>query len=524
MSTSSLVRAAALVVLTALAGCRTGDAPQADAGARLADAARKGEAPRDAIGRAGPVVLDLAGFRIAIDEARVLQFWRTGEPPPVEALRNAMLRRRVVAKALETRVVREEAARRGLAVPPERLAQALENFAAGRPLDAPLPEPAPDPGTIDARLAARYGTAPERARQVVVDLLYAGLLSDALLAETPDATLRRAWEDEETQARVDVVQVPRVPTTKEIDRAVRERAPAIAAFYEKNRERFQKPERALGRRVVVPVPSGADAAAREAARTKAEALRARVAGGEDLAKVASAETIEGERRRAGVVGPWTREQAPELFEMKQGELSPVRPHRLGFIFLRVESRIPATVRPLDDTTVQREVAAEILRDEDALPHARQVAERARELLRTDPTGSALDALVGSERLRRATTEPFPRAVGRVPGIGLAPELFEAVFKLTEAAPVTPVFTVRQDYVVARRVDFRAPDPAQWPQVRATFAQRWRERERPHVVDRWLNDRLRGEAMWIDGPRVDALTLDDLGVGAADAVKPTPPAP
>jgi hypothetical protein len=31
-------------------------------------------------------------------------------------------------------------------------------------------------------------------------------------------------------------------------------------------------------------------------------------------------------------------------------------------------------------------------------------------------------------------------------------------------------------------------------------------------------------MWIDGPRVDALTLDDLGVGAADAIKPAPPLP
>src|SRR5688500_1096393 len=89
--------------------------------------------PVDAIGRAGPVVMTRADFRTAVEEARVFQMWRTGESPPVEALRNAMLRRRVLSKALETRVVREEAARRGLAVPPEQLAQALEAFAAGKP-------------------------------------------------------------------------------------------------------------------------------------------------------------------------------------------------------------------------------------------------------------------------------------------------------------------------------------------------------------------------------------------------------
>jgi hypothetical protein len=507
-------RLAAFAAALALGGCHHDEAPTAvDAGRRDAAPASEPGIPADAVGRAGPVVLDLAGLRDAVEEARVLQFWRSGAAPDVNALQNPMLRQRLVEKALQTRVIRAEGARRGLAVPPERLHQALEDFAAGRPVDAPVPEPAPDPSTLDARLAARYGTTPDRARQVVVDLLQSGLLAEALLDETPEDRLRRAWEDEQTQLRVDLVLVPRVPTSGEIDRAVRERADAVKAFYEAHLDRFQKPERVVARRVVVPVPAGADAAAREAARKRAEALRARVAGGEDLKKVAATESVEAERRRGGLVGPWTRETAPELFGVAPGQLSSVVACRQGWTFFRIETHVPASTRPLDDPTVQGEIAAEILRTEDVLPHARDVAERVRALLRAAPGGADLDRLVHDERLTRQTTPPFNRAAQRVPGIGLSPELFEAVFRLTPAAPVTEVVTVRQNYVVARQVELHTPDPAAWPAAKAGFTAQWRTQQRPFVVDNWLAERLRGQPLWVDGKRLDALTLQDLGVKA-----------
>src|SRR5688500_7345867 len=98
-----------VALVLALAACRDpGPAPVP------AHAPAPATVAAEIIGRAGPVTMTVADLRTAVEEARVFQTWRTGEAPPVEALRNPMLRRRVLSKALETRVVRDEAAKRGL--------------------------------------------------------------------------------------------------------------------------------------------------------------------------------------------------------------------------------------------------------------------------------------------------------------------------------------------------------------------------------------------------------------------------
>ena len=147
------------------------------------------------------------------------------------------------------------------------------------------------------------------------------------------------------------------------------------------------------------------------------------------------------------------------------------------------------------------------RVQDALPTARATVEAVAALLAREPEGAALAERVRADRLRRKTTRRFSQAgPALVPEVGVAPELFNALFGLRAVGAVSPIFTVRQDYVVARLVERTAPDPATWPAERAAFVARWRAAERSRVVDAWLSTRLQGAPLWIDQPAVERLAI------------------
>lgn len=545
-----LVSLLVFVAVVAMGGCQAGESSGPvgveDGGehggvevgdARLRDA-RRPAAERDpgVLGRAGAVTLDVEGLRDAVDEARVLQQWRRGVAPPLGALGDVGLRRRLLIEALENRVVRAEVARRGLVVELERLDEMLRLAAVGHRVELPpTPEQVAEAQAlsaeqVDARLAARFGVMPERVRRVGLDVLEAALLTEALLDAVDEAGLQQAWVEANTRLVLDVVRVSRVPTPGEIDAAVSARAGEMAAFYDKNRALFEAPERAFVRRVWVPVADDASAVVRAAARVRAEGLRARVAGGADLdaviAEVAAGPAAgQGAGREAGRRPERrdgrltvTRAQLPGAFAGEIGALSAVEATVGGWHFYRVDRRAAATKRGLDDGRVQREIAASLLRADDALPAAKRIAGQAAALLRQDPDGPALAALIAESRSRRATTVPFsPFGSGGavVPGIGVAPELHAAVVALTPADPVTGVVVVRQDYVVARLVSRTAPDPATWPAARAAWVAQWRAAQRPQVVERWLDRQLADQPTWVDGERLRALPMAALGAGPGE---------
>jgi hypothetical protein len=244
-----------------------------------------------------------------------------------------------------------------------------------------------------------------------------------------------------------------------------------------------------------------------------EALRKRVAVGEAVAAVATEGSEGPNARRGGRLGGLSRKQLPAAFEVaEKGGITPIAEERKGWAFYVTEGRLPASSRSLEDTTVKREIAATLLREADELPHARKVAERARALLRQAPDGEALKALVKAERLRRRATKAFHHGGAQlVPSIGLAPKLFAAAFKLDAEHPVSAVFHVRQSYLVARLLERRDADVAQWPAARAEWVKAWKARTRSTTVQTWLSKRLEGQKMWVDMSRLRTLSLTDLGL-------------
>ncbi len=525
MQNPLFLRGLTLWVAVGFGGCRDprpapatppGSLPSAAAGSASTTAAtsappapgsQAGNRP-DALGRAGPVQLGLPGLQRAVAEVRVLGLWR-GKPAPEAALDDPLVRRRILTRALETQLIRQEVARRGLSASDAAVEAALVNALAGRGPRTPVEGPIPERDLLAGQVAARFDAPAEVVRRVAADLLESEALANALLDTTPEATLQAAWVRQETQRVVDLVQVGRVPTAREIDAAVRARGAAIDAWYAEHADRFNQPERVSLHRMFVRGRS-------PEARARLDALRARVLGGEAFEAVAQAGSEGPQARRGGRVGSLAVKRVPEVAGLAPGALSAIHEAPGGLAFVRLNQRLPAVVRPVTLPVVRREIAAELLRAEDALPSARAQAEAAAAALRADPSGPAVQAVVAQPGVTRRQTPPFSQARSQaIPGLGLAPDLFKALFE-AEVGDVVGPMTVRQHYVIARVVSAQVPDPSGWPAAKAAFSAQWRSTQRGTVVDRWISQTLTGQPMWVDSAALRALTRADLLGAVAQA--------
>ena len=114
------------------------------------------------------------------------------------------------------------------------------------------------------------------------------------------------------------------------------------------------PSRCSARHILLRVEPGASAEAVEARRKQAEAIRARLAGGEDFAELASSLSEDpGSKESGGDLGFFKRGQMVKPFEdaafaLEPGELAPVVRSDFGFHVLRVEERKAAQLRTFDE--------------------------------------------------------------------------------------------------------------------------------------------------------------------------------
>ncbi|RME36058.1 MAG: peptidylprolyl isomerase [Gammaproteobacteria bacterium] len=127
----------------------------------------------------------------------------------------------------------------------------------------------------------------------------------------------------------------------------------VRAFYETNKEKFRQEETVHARHILIRAEPGADAATKEKARQKAEAIRERALKGEDFAELAK-ETSEGPSGpRGGDLGFFERKRmvpafADAAFALKPGEISDVVETRFGYHVIKLEERKPAGIQPYDE--------------------------------------------------------------------------------------------------------------------------------------------------------------------------------
>jgi peptidyl-prolyl cis-trans isomerase D len=133
----------------------------------------------------------------------------------------------------------------------------------------------------------------------------------------------------------------------------------LRSTYEQERERFETAEQRRARHILIEVPEGQE----DAARAEAEAVLARIRGGEDFAAVAAEVSDDagtkaqggdlGTLSRGTLVGPFE----DKLFTMQVGEVSePVR-SEFGFHIIRLDEINAGAVQPFE--AVREELLAEM---------------------------------------------------------------------------------------------------------------------------------------------------------------------
>jgi peptidyl-prolyl cis-trans isomerase C len=153
----------------------------------------------------------------------------------------------------------------------------------------------------------------------------------------------------------------------------------VAAFYEANPKLFTRPETAHARHILVAVEAGAEGKEKEDARVRAASLLADVRKGEDFATLAQRYSEDrNSRDQGGDLGEFRRGQMVEAFDnavfsMEPGQVSEVVESEYGFHVIRLESRKPSGLVPLNEVKEKiRTNLANQRRDEAAKKHVEEL--------------------------------------------------------------------------------------------------------------------------------------------------------
>ncbi len=131
----------------------------------------------------------------------------------------------------------------------------------------------------------------------------------------------------------------------------------VSAFYEKNPDKFQQPEAMRASHILIIVPPEANAAARAAARSKAEEALKAARAGQDFAALARKYSQDGSASHGGDLGFFPRGQMVPEFEkaayaLQPGEISGLVETQYGYHIIKCVERRPARTVPFSEVAGQ----------------------------------------------------------------------------------------------------------------------------------------------------------------------------
>ncbi len=258
--------------------------------------------------------------------------------------------------------------------------------------------------------------------------------------------------------------------------------------YEARRAEFDRPEQTRVRHILTRFEAD-DEAAKQAARERIDAIRARIEGGADFADVAieaSEDEITKKKggdlgfvSRGGVVAPLEA----AAFAQAPSALGAVIESPEGFHLLRVDEHRPARVVPFEEA--QTQVASDLSREDAAVAVARA---RAEELATAVRDGQNLVDVARKKGLDITRPDPLRRRPdGYVPQIGAAPELVAAAFTLTEEKPSDPTLHSAGEnvFVLIQLLERKSPSEADVEGAMAGTRERLLEQRRNAAEETWM---------------------------------------
>jgi peptidyl-prolyl cis-trans isomerase C len=146
----------------------------------------------------------------------------------------------------------------------------------------------------------------------------------------------------------------------EIAAKVEVKPEAVSDFYQKNQDKFQQGPRVHASHILIQVPQGADAGAKQQARTKADAILKDLKAGKDFAAAAKENSQDpGSAPNGGDLGYFGQGQMVPPFEqaafaLKPGQMSEVVETQFGYHIIKVAEKQDSRVVPLDEAKPQIE--------------------------------------------------------------------------------------------------------------------------------------------------------------------------
>jgi peptidyl-prolyl cis-trans isomerase C len=134
----------------------------------------------------------------------------------------------------------------------------------------------------------------------------------------------------------------------------------VADFYAKNPDKFKQPERVRASHILIAVPESADAAAKQQAKAKAEAILKDLKGGKDFAAAAKQNSQDpGSAVNGGDLGYFGQGQMVPPFEqaafaLKPGQMSDVVETPFGFHIIKMVDKQASRTVPLNEAKTQIE--------------------------------------------------------------------------------------------------------------------------------------------------------------------------
>jgi peptidyl-prolyl cis-trans isomerase C len=132
----------------------------------------------------------------------------------------------------------------------------------------------------------------------------------------------------------------------------------IEQFYQKNKEKFKRPESAHARHILIAKAAGDDGKANTEKKNKAEALRKQLIDGADFAELAKQNSDCPSKQNGGDLGVFAKGQMVKPFEnaafsQKIKEIGPVVETDFGYHIIQVLERKPEQIMDLDNTVKGR---------------------------------------------------------------------------------------------------------------------------------------------------------------------------
>jgi len=442
--------------------------------------------------KVGPYQYDRSDFE-RLRERRETQIQESvGEGYDARAMRDT-LDQLTLQSLVERGLLSLEAEALGLTVAKQEIERIVRSAAIFRGED----------GRFDRQAFERYAEYEYGNQRNFIEEQRQGLLATKLLrllstqARVSDAEAREAVRRQLESVRLAIVsldasnppaglelseeQVQGLLTVREAD---------AKALYEQRLETYDVPEQVHARHILLRVEPGASAETAEQRRKEAEAIHARLAGGEDFAKLASSLSEDpGSKESGGDLGFFKRGQMVKPFEdaafaLGPGELAPVFRSDSGFHVLRAEERKPAQLRSFDE--VKAELAREILGREAARELAQGIADRLAETIRG---GKSLEEAAREAKLTLDRTGRLQRRPdGFVPGLGAAQDLLALAFTLPAGASSPAIFEVDGKLALVQVLERLEPSAEEIAAAATAQRNQLLEQKRRSLSDAWITER------------------------------------